>query len=243
MKVSGNRVLITGGSRGIGLALARAFADRGNEVLVVARSKERLDALRAQHPGLRTFAADLSVADELEALRDHVVAEFPSVNVLVNNAAIQLNGDFLDELDARDIEAELMTDVLAPVRLTKLLLPLLAAQPDAAVVNLSSVLAFTPKETAPVYCAAKAFVHSFSIGLRYQLEARGIRVFELIPPLVDTDMTQGRGNGKMAPDAVAAAFLGAWRQDRYQVRVGRTKLFMIAHRLAPGLIGRIVRRF
>lgn len=243
MKVSGNRVLITGGSRGIGLALARAFADHGNEVLVVARSKERLDALRAQHPGLRTFAADLSVADELEALRDHVVAEFPSVNVLVNNAAIQLNGDFLDELDARDIEAELMTDVLAPVRLTKLLLPLLAAQPGAAVVNLSSVLAFTPKETAPVYCAAKAFVHSFSTGLRYQLEARGIRVFELIPPLVDTDMTQGRGNGKMAPDAVAAAFLGAWRQDRYQVRVGRTKLFMIAHRLAPGLIGRIVRRF
>ena len=105
------------------------------------------------------------------------------------------------------------------------------------------LLAFTPKETAPVYCAAKAFVHSFSIGLRYQLEARGIRVFELIPPLVDTDMTQGRGNGKIAPDAVAAAFLGAWRQDRYQVRVGRTKLFMIAHRLAPGLICRIVRRF
>jgi short-subunit dehydrogenase involved in D-alanine esterification of teichoic acids len=112
---------------------------------------------------------------------------------------------------------------------------------EAAIVNVSSGLALAPKASAPTYCASKAGLHSYTKALRYQLETSGVRVFETLPPLVDTDMTRGRGTGKISADELAREFWSDWRANRYEMRIGKTKLLALVQRLAPALADRIMR--
>lgn len=243
MEPSGHHVLITGGSRGIGLALARKFHALGNTILIVARDADRLRDLREDEPEFKTFAADLAAPGAVEDVAAFVEREFPKLNVLVNNAGIQAMGDFADEIDAKTIADEIQINVTAPVLLTKRLLPVLRANPSPAVVNVSSGLAIWPKKSSPVYCATKAFLHSFSLGLGYQLAEKGVKVFEILPPVVQTDMTEGRNEGEMTPDALAEAFFGAWKRDRTEVPIGKTKLLYAINRLSPGIAKGIMRRY
>jgi uncharacterized oxidoreductase len=230
-------VLITGGATGIGFALAEKFHSVGNRVIVVGRSETALSKASSALPGVETYAADISIAQD----RDRLVARFPDVSVLVNNAGVQINTP-IAESTPEEIVHELNVNFLAPVLLSRAFLPLLVQQPLAAIVNVSSGLALVPKETAAMYCASKAALHNFTKALRWQLEGTSVRVFEVIPPLVETAMTTGRGKGKISSAQLAEEFWEGFKADRYEMLIGKTKLLKLVNRLAPSVAERIMRR-
>ncbi|MCB0273906.1 MAG: SDR family oxidoreductase [Calditrichaeota bacterium] len=243
MKDSGNTILITGGGSGIGLALATFFAEKNNRVIITGRNADKLREACQKHPRISAIPCDVSRRENLERLVLQLEREYSDLNVLINNAAVQHNYDLTREsLPFPRIEEEIAVNFEAVVNLSTLLLPLLCAKEEAAIVNLTSGLAFTPKENAAVYCATKAAVHSFTTALRYQLEGSPVRVFELIPPLVETAMTHGRGSGKITPAEVAAAFGRAWTADQYTVSVGKIKVLRLLLRWMPGIMRAKIRK-
>ncbi len=216
MDLSGNTILITGGTSGIGLALAEAFLAAGSQVAICGRRRARLDELKRAHPGLQVRACDVGRPEDCRALADWAGATLPGLNVLVNNAGIQRDLDFTrgaEELLAG--ESEIRVNLEAPILLSGLFVPLLVGRPGAAIVNVSSGLGFVPAARMPVYSATKAGLHAFSMGLRVQLARIGIQVFEVVPPAVDTELNpEGRarrGNfraGVGAEEFAAAAMKG-----------------------------------
>ena len=238
MKTNDNTVLITGGTSGIGLALARRFLREDNTVIVTGTSAEKAEVLQHQLPALTIELADMRDRQALEKL----VYRYPDVNILINNAGIQYNYNFVDPaIDVAQITDELDVNLLSPLHLTKLFLPQLLSHSTAAIINVSSGLGIVPKQSAPVYCASKAALHSFSKTLRWQLEGTAVRVFEVIPPIVDTAMTQGRGRGKIAPEALIEEFWRDFSCDRLDMRIGKTKLLFILQQWMPTLAERIMR--
>lgn len=237
MNPADHRVLITGGATGIGLALARMFHANGNHVILVGRSETTLAEAAAVLPGADTHVADVSLPEH----REQLVERYGDITVLVNNAGIQVNAPIV-ECSPTEIEDELNINFLAPVLLTRAFLPRLIERPSAAIVNVSSGLALVPKEAAAIYCASKAALHSFSKVLRWQLEGTSVRVFEVLPPLVDTAMTRGRGRGKISPDRLAGEFWEGFRSDRYEMLIGKTRLLAFVNRLTPSVAERIMRR-
>lgn len=191
MNLSGNTILITGGGSGIGLAIAERFAQAGNTVIVCGRRENVLQQAREQVPGLIPRVCDLEVERERLALFDWVTTNYPDVNVLVNNAGIQLRYNLL-KADARDrwhdYSKEIATNIEAPVHLSMLFAPYFAQKEPAAILNVTSGLAFTPFAIAPVYSATKAALHSFTVSLRHQLSGTSVDVIEIAPPAVNTDL-------------------------------------------------------
>lgn len=237
MRTSDHKVLVTGGGRGIGLALAKQFHSNGNTVILVGRDRSALEAAASAMPGSTYQIADISNPVD----RTRLACECGDVSVLVNNAGVQINGPF-DEIPAAQLAEEIEVNLVAPMLLSHALLPSLKAKPEAAIVNVTSVLALTPKQTAITYCASKAGLNSFSRSLRWQLQATTVRVFELMPPLVDTAMTAGRGSAKISPEAVAIAFWNSYLRNNFEVRVGKAKAAGLIARLAPSMAERILRK-
>ena len=243
MQLRDNTVLITGGASGIGLAFAKKLLALGNRVIVCGRHREKLDAAARALPGLAALRCDITVRSEVAALVDTIKTTYPKLNLLINNAGIQLNYRFTDGTDrSDDIDAEMEANFTSHARLTHLLLPLLNRQTAAAIVNISSALSLVPKESAPIYCASKAAMHIFSDSLRYQLEGSSVRVFEVVPALVDTAMTAGRGRGKISPDALVDEALRGIARDKFYIKIGKTKLLFAINRLFPSIAKRIIRR-
>ncbi len=247
MKLSGHKVLITGGSAGIGYELAREFLARGNKVAICGRDSGRLSKARIELAGVETIQCDLALPTDVEKLAQQAGEQLGGLSILVNNAGVQQNYSFVDveaTQAATDAAWEVQVNLTAVIALTALCLPMLRTSPSAAVVNVSSVFALTtPKASAAVYCASKAAVHSFSQALRYQFEDSlpNVQVYEVMPPLVDTAMTRGRGSGKLSPRQVAVATFLGLESDRYEIRVGKAKLLAALQRLAPPLTARILR--
>ncbi len=239
MKQSGHNVLITGGSTGIGLALAKRFLKEENRVIIIGRDMEKLQKVKELHPSVITEAADISKDNDRQLLVD----KYGDIDILINNAGIQYNYEFSEEKNASSyIEKELNTNLVAPILLIELFLPSLLQKEEAAIVNVSSGLGLVPKESAPVYCASKAGVHIFSKALRYQLEHTKIKLFEIIPPLVDTEMTSGRGHGKITPEQLAKEFWEDFKKDKYEMPIGKVKLLQVINRIAPKIADRIMRK-
>lgn len=238
MNIAHNTVLITGGTSGIGFALAQRFLREGNAVIVTGTNAEKAEAVKNQLPNITIALADMR--DRLAL--DKLVYSYPDVNILINNAGVQYNYDFADPVIAvEQIETELDINLLSLLYLTKLFLPQLLRHPTAAIINVSSGLGIVPKQSAPIYCASKAALHSFTKTLRWQLEATPVRVFEIIPPMVDTAMTRGRGRDKIKPETLVEEFWRNFSQDRYEMRIGKTKLLFVLQRLMPTLAERIMR--
>lgn len=237
MKPTDHRVLITGGATGIGFALASKFHAFGNHVILVGRSGEALARATAALPGAEACVSDLTRADH----RSQLVERYGDISILVNNAGVQVNGTIAGS-SPTEIENELGINLVAPVLLARAYVPRLVTAPSAAIVNVSSALALVPKENAAVYCASKAGLRSFSRALRWQLEGTNVRVFELVPPLVDTAMTAGRGTSKMSPARLADEFWRGFTSDRHEIVVGKARLLSLVNRLAPSLAERIMRR-
>ncbi|WP_421750317.1 SDR family oxidoreductase [Croceimicrobium sp.] len=234
MKLSGNTILITGGSSGIGLALAKRFLNLDNQVIICGRSKDKLEQLKGEMPEISTFCGDLSASKTLVELQNFIETEYPHLNILINNAGIQYNYTFSDESEIlTKIDYELACNLNAPIKLSALLLPCLQRQSQSAIINVSSALFISPKSSAPVYCASKAALHIFTQSLRYQLEDSPIQVFEIIPALIDTPMTKGRGKSKMSPDQLVDEFLDNFKANRKESYIGKTKLLRLLHRFAP----------
>ncbi len=188
MRMNGNKVLVTGGASGIGLAIAARFLKAGSEVLVCGRRDDKLREAKLRHPQLQTFACDVSDEAGRSALLQWVASEFRELNVLVHNAGIQ-NRLELDRAETWPQAAqEIATNLEAPIHLSMLLIPHLLRQAHPAIINVTSGLAFSPLARVPVYCATKAALRSFTLSLRLQLEKTPIEVIEIIPPAVDTDL-------------------------------------------------------
>lgn len=242
MIATGNTILITGGSSGIGLALAKRFLMLKNKVIITGRNLTKLEQIKAEFPEIVIFKGDLTVKNSLDELVMLIEQHHSGINILINNAAVQYNYNFIDEQDLTyKIDYEILANITAPVKLTGLLLPLLLKHKNSAVINVSSGLFISPKKSASVYCATKSAIHSFSKTLRYQLEETSTKVFEIIPALINTPMTEGRGKSKITPEQLVDEFIQNFRADKFESYIGKTKLLKFIHRLSPKLADRIMK--
>ena len=189
MQLTDNTILITGGTSGIGRALAEALHARGNQVIIAGRRQELLDEVTAANPGMRGLAVDMQDSSALEKFAAQVRDEFPKLNVLVNNAGITKTEDFTAaDADPSGWRAILETNVASVLHLTALLLPALRQHERATIITTTSGLAFVPTSRYPTYCASKAFLHSWLQSLRHQLRETSVEVLELAPPYVQTEL-------------------------------------------------------
>ena len=237
MNLSHNTVLITGGASGIGLAMAEAFYKAGSVVAVCGRREDRLAAAAEALPGLLTKVCDLGDGRSRVALADWVAAALPGLNVLVNNAGVQRDIDFTDGLEEfLSGDNEIRVDLEAPILLSGLLIPQLRANTPSAIVNVSSGLGFVPAARMPVYCAAKAGLHAWSMALRRQLATTGVKVFEVVPPAVDTELNPAgrarRGGFKagLGPREFVASVMEQLKADVPEIGYGMTDGFIHASR-------------
>jgi uncharacterized oxidoreductase len=191
MKSSGNTILITGGGSGIGAALAQRFHDAGNTVIVAGRRRDALEAAIAGRPNMHAITLDIESAASVEAFAQDLLAAHPALNVLINNAGIMQHEDIDTRRDLAGTEATITTNLLGPIRLINSLVDHLKAQPDSAIVNVTSGLAFVPLVVAATYSATKAAIHSYTVSLRDALAGQ-VEVLELAPPAVQTDLTPGQ---------------------------------------------------
>src|ERR1017187_2463575 len=190
MQIYHNTILITGGTSGIGKGLAEAFHKLGNQAIITARREDRLLAVCAANPGMRYFVLDVRDPAAIRDVASKVVAQFPSLNCVINNAGVQRRLEFAPgtPLDEDGLLDEINTNVLGVIRIAAAFTPQLVQQDKAVLENVSSGLAFVPMARFPVYCATKAAVHSFTLSLPHQLRGLGVKVIELIPPYVQTEL-------------------------------------------------------
>ena len=233
------KVLITGGTRGIGRALAAALHEEGCEVLVCGRDKEAVGRARDEL-GVRAVACDVTSPAGRAQLCSVVRGELCGLDLLINNAGAQREHDIMEGLDLEAVRREIALNLLAPIALTDALLPLLLSSPDAAVVNISSALALVPSARAPVYGATKAGLSSWSVALRAQLEKTTVRVVEVVPPLVATAMSAGRQRGAISAERAAEGIVSGLRRGRARIVIGKARILCGVHRLSPALARRVL---
>jgi uncharacterized oxidoreductase len=199
MQVRDNTILITGGGRGIGRGLAEAFHAEGNQVIIAGRGKKALEETVSANPGMQATTLDITDADAIVRFAERMKLDYPALNAVILNAGI-MRTELLQGGGLADAEEIVATNLLGPIRLTAALLPMLLSKPRAAIMTVSSGLAFVPLANTPTYCATKAAIHSYSQSLRYQLRHTSVEVLELIPPYVQTELL---GPGQLTdPNAV-----------------------------------------
>lgn len=226
MNVTGNTVLITGGTSGIGLSLAEEFLKQGNTVIITGRREGRLDAIKERLPTIITKVSDVTNASQRIELSRWIGESYPETNVLINNAGIQLTADFRKTIDLGRVHVEMETNFIAPLHLASLFVPHLSRKQNAAIINITSGLAYVPVAHLPVYCASKAAMHSLTISLRYQLKQTGIKVFEIAPPEVDTELGHDRredknqSHGGMPVGEFTREVMAAIQNNEYEAAIG-----------------------
>lgn len=227
------RVLVTGGSSGIGLALAQAFAKEGAHVLITGRRVKALEAAAASHPRLTPVVCDVTMEAQVSALKEAVDAA-GGLDVLVNNAGIMTFFNILDGLPLEEQRQEIDIDVVGPIRMIERFLPTLLER-DSMIINVSSGLAYVPFAKAPIYSGAKAFIHAYTRCLREQLRGTSVRVVELLPPVVDTPLAAGIDTpfARMPPEELAAALMRGLRGGQVEIAPGVSRPLKWMSRIAP----------
>lgn len=229
-------MLVTGGSAGIGYEIAKLFAAKGNTVIITGRDKSRLQRAASEIKNVIPMVSDITNADQTQNLIIKLEKNFPSLNVIINNAGkawlhnlSQDNGTFEKAAD------EIQTNYLSVIRLNEGLLPVLKKQRDAAIVNVSSIVAFSPNHLMATYGASKAALHSYTQSLRLTLSrTSNIKVFEVMPPLVNTDFSQAIGGAKGIPPAtVAEELMSAFMTDKFEIHIGKTAYIYELSRTSP----------
>lgn len=240
MKLQDKTILLTGGTDGIGLRLARQLREKGAKLIVTGRTPARIEAARAE--GFDVIPADLAGPDGVDAVLDGLDGR--AIDVLLNNAGMGAEHDFrVAPPVPEDDERTLWLNLHAPIRLIGTLMPTLRARPEALIVNVTSGLAIAPSAGAPLYCATKAALRSYTQGLRAQLKGTGIHVLEALPPMVDTAMTAGRGNRKLSPEECARQIIAAMESGQDEANVGMVKVLRAVYSLSPALARAIMLRF
>ncbi len=241
MNLTGHTVLITGGGSGIGGGLAKAFHERGNKVIITGRREQILRDFASKFPGMETFTMDVSKDGDIQKLFKFVSDKFPSLDVLVNNAGILRMTDFTksDPL-GEDPYAEIDINVKGLIRMTTTFLPLLSKQKGSTLINVSSGLAYVPLSMAPIYCATKAAVHSLTMSLRHQLRNTPVRVIELAPPAVETDLGKAPGQEefkypKLGLEPFMVQTMKALESGAMELPIGQSKMLKLGGRLLPSV--------
>jgi uncharacterized oxidoreductase len=239
MKLEKRKVLITGGGSGIGLELARRLAD-ANDVVIAGRSTHKLQAAQDANPRLRTMQLDVTAEDSAASGIQRLRSDVGGLDLLVNGAGVMNGGDLTASDSAAKTDNELAVNLGGAIRMTRLALPLLQGVPKAGILFVSSAVAVAAVPGLSVYAASKAGVHSFARSLRAELAGTSIRVFEAIPPVVDTELARDLDVAKIAPGAVADAVIAAMKRDKLQIPIAQVRPLMLVARLAPRLADRIV---
>ncbi len=237
MELSGNTVVITGGGTGIGYAIAESFLEAGNEVIICGRRESRLLEAKKKHPDLHMRVCDVAKETNRRSLVRWVTSRFDNLNILVNNAGVQRDIDLTKGIsEFLSGENEIRINLEAPIVLCGLFIPHLAGKKGAAIINVSSGLGFVPAAPMPIYGATKAGIHAFSMALRLQLSKLGIKVFEVVPPTVDTELNREgrarRGNMevKLKPREFVASVMKGFKNDVFEIGYGMTEGLLTASR-------------
>lgn len=243
MQMTGRTILITGGASGIGLELVRQLSALKNTILITGRDAGKLAKAKAQFPQIHTFQSDVSDPVAIKALFQTVTTQFPALDVLINNAGIMKTVNMTDaSTDLAELTREIDINLHGPIRMTKTFLPHLKTKSEAAIMNVSSGLAYTPLPTSPVYCATKAGLHSFTLSLRVQLKNTNVKVFELAPPATATELLGSfdsedmKGISIMPVDKMVTAAVRGMTNDVFEIRPGQSAQLNFMSRVAPGFI-------
>ena len=240
MKMNGNTILITGGATGIGFALAETLVNAGNKVIICSRKENKLKEARHKLPKIEIKVCDVSKEKEREALFVWTKDNYPDTNVLINNAGIQrmvnLKKGTKELLNG---ENEIETNLVAPIYLSAYFIPWFLQKKETAIINVSSGLGFVPIAAMPIYCATKAAIHSFTTSLRHQLKDTSIKVFEIVPPAVDTELGKGTTSDEsqeyrgVPPAEVAEATIKSLVRNEYEIIVGEAQGLVEGARTNP----------
>jgi uncharacterized oxidoreductase len=235
MNLQNNTILITGASSGIGYELARVL-HANNKILICGRSMEKLLAAKKSLPEVHIFSCDLSLQADRLKLVQWIKENHPDCNVLINNAALVHKADFFDDEDMiAKAELEMQTNFMAPLALTKLLLPVLVRNQNAHVINITTGLIYAPRIIYPVYNATKAALHAFTRVLRAQLKNLPVRVVEVMMTVVDTPWHNGEAPRiAISPEQAVSEMLSSLVRDKEEIRIGRVKLLYVLSRIFPG---------
>ena len=243
MKLNNRTILITGGTSGAGLELAKQLLERKNTVIVTGRDQAKIDAVKRTLPKVRAFKSDASDRTDIALLYQSVVAEFPALDTLINNAGIMrnlninLNRNLNQEL--QDITREIDINLSGPIQMIQQFVPHLKCRKGALIVNVTSGLAFIPLSAAPVYCASKAALHSFTQSLRAQMAGTGVTVIEVAPPGVETPLLRAEFAAEMKNEkgmdvtVFAKKVIAGIEAGKLEIRPGVANLLKIASRVAP----------
>ena len=239
MKLTARTILITGGSAGIGLAFALKFVELGNEVIVTGRREAVLEGVKAKHRKLHTIQSDVADPAQIAALAERVKAEFPKLDVLMNNAGIMLYKNLKSPAaDLAGLTAVMNINLGGVIGMTSAFIDILTAN-KGTVINVSSALAFVPLPAAPIYSATKAAIHSYTQSLRFQLEETSVEVIELMPPAVKTDMTADLPEGGVSlitTEELVKQSFASLKAGALEIRPGQAKQLALMRRLAPDFI-------
>jgi len=245
LNITGNTILITGGATGIGFALAEVFLKEENEVIICGRREHKLQEAKRKFPGIHVKRSDVSKENERQKLFRWITSNFSDLNILVNNAGIQRQFDFTSPKIIKPFPSkddEVAVNLVAPIRLCALFTPILSKKRNAAIVNISSGLAFVPIAMMPIYCATKAALHSFTLSLRYQLRGTTVRVFEAAPPATDTELDRSFAGERehayrgITAQEVATAIMEGMRAENEQIVIGQAHGLYEASLRNPGAI-------
>jgi len=241
MKLTGRTILITGGSAGIGLAFALKFLALGNDVIVTGRRQAVLDDVKAKHPRLHTIQSDIADPKQIAELAARLKADFPRLDVLMNNAGVGAAMNLASPAsDLAALTSEVDINLGGVIRMTSALIDILTAN-HGTIINVSSGLAFIPLPSNAIYSATKAAVHSYTQSLRFQLEASGVEVIELMPPAVRTDMTDEfaeHGISMISTDELVSQTVAALSAGKLEIRPGQSRQMALMSRLAPNFVNR-----
>ncbi len=238
MNLTDKTILITGGSSGIGLAFAKALSKEARKVIICGRNNQKLEKVKEEFPELEIVQCDVSSKSDVKSMYEKLRNEHPDLNMLINNAGVFKFYSFLKRNHSfENLEDEISIDFTSPMRLIDHFLPDFLDKSEAAIVNVTSGLAFVPFSMAPVYCATKAGLHSYTESLRYQLKDTSVKIFEMCPPLVDTPMTEkmpdAPGFKKENADELAATLIKGLKKDRYEMRPKASSQLFTLRRLMP----------
>ena len=243
MELSNKKALITGGGSGIGLAIVKLLLENGADVIACGRSITKLEEAKSNHPKLRIEVCDVTDDAQIAQLAKMLDAE-GGIDILINNAGVLEHIDYTSDAQSMILqEMEINIDFAGPIRMVHHFMPMLKSKSESAIVNVSSGLAFVALASAPVYSATKAALHSWTQSLRYQLRKSPVKVFELMPPLVATEMvSQFEGQQMMAPRELAQAFIKGFRSDKFEMTPYPSRLVKIMSRLAPKFAFKMLNR-